>query len=354
MTCRGIILSPVDVRGVLYGLLAAALFGVSAPLAKLLLPRLSPWPLAGLLYLGAALGLTIAGRVRSAGSEAPLRRTDAPVLAAVIGFGGVAGPLLLLFGLERLPAASASLLTNLEGVFTILLAVVWFGEHLSRSAGIGAAVVIAGGCVLGWGWERGAGAAGPLLVAAACAAWAIDNNLTQRLAARDPVAVARVKTAAAGAVNATLAVVSGARLPALAVIAAALAVGALSYGLSLVLYLGALRRLGAARAAALFGTAPFVGAAVAVPLLGVGLTRWQLLAGSLMALGVALLLREQHAHLHTHDAIEHEHAHDHDEHHQHEHAPGQDPRGPHSHVHRHEPLTHAHPHAPDLHHRHKH
>ncbi|BDG02355.1 cobalt-nickel-resistance system protein [Anaeromyxobacter oryzae] len=335
------------------GLAAAALFGASTPFAKLLVPGTGPLTLAGLLYLGAAAGLLAAAPLRRSGAEAPIQRSDLPVLALVVVAGGVVGPILLVVGLARLSGASAALLLNLEAPFTIALAVVMLGEHLARREVLGAAVVILGAAALTWApGALQASPAGAASIAGACAAWAVDNNLSQRLSIRDPVAVARAKTLAAGAFDVALGLALGERLPPAAHVAAALLTGALGYGLSIVLHLLAVRALGAARQAAYFATAPFIGALLAIPLLHDRLSPAHLAAGALMALGIALIVRTRHAHAHTHDAEEHEHAHVHDEHHAHAHA--EPVVEPHSHPHRHAQLFHDHPHAPDLHHRHGH
>lgn len=349
------------VKGALLGLSAAALFGVSAPMAKLLLPSSTPLVLASLLYLGGGLGLTCLEALRRlrpsgvAGSEARLGRRDVPLLLGVIACGGVLGPVLMLVGLQRLSGVSASLLLNLEGPFTILLALLVFGEHLGRAGALAAGFVMAGAAVLGF--QEGdlhGDVLGVLSLAGACLAWAVDNNLTQRLSLKDPVALVRTKALGSGTCTLILAWLTGQPFPSGTVLGAALVLGFASYGLSIVLDAYALRLLGAAREAAYFATAPFVGALVAVPLLGERLRPLDLLAGMLMAAGVVLLLRERHGHVHTHAAIEHEHLHVHDAHHQHAHPSGTDFTEPHSHPHRHAPVTHDHPHVSDLHHRHKH
>lgn len=340
-------------RGAVAGLGAAVLFGLSTPVAKRLLPSTGPFLLAGLLYLGAGLGLALAAPFRRAGRESQLRREDLATLAGMVVAGGIAGPLLLLLGLARLPGARVSLLLNLEAPFTIGLAVLVFGESLSRRELLGAAVIVAGGAAL----TAGAGGGSPqlwsgLAVAGACGAWALDNNLGQRLSLRDPVAVTRVKALAAGAVNVGLALALGEHLPPGPAIAWALVTGFLGYGLSIVLHLLAMRHVGAARQAAYFATAPFVGALAAVPILGERLGAAELGAGGLMAVGAVLLLRTRHDHRHEHEALEHDHAHVHEEHHEHEHDRAV--VEPHAHSHRHAPLAHDHPHLPDAHHRHRH
>jgi len=340
-------------RGVLFGLGAAVSFGISAPLAKVLLDDVRPQMLAGLLYVGAFVALSLVGR-RSR-SEARLRRADAPRMAAMIVAGGVVAPVLLLLGLDRVTGVTGSLLLNLEGPFTILVGVALFREHLPRQALAGAFVVFAGAFLLGL--ETGDAQAdwiGVLLIASACAAWAIDNNLTQSLTVRDPRSIVRVKTGVAGTVNVVLAIAIGEGLPGVELLLAVLALGAVSYGLSVYLDALALRNLGAAREAAVFAVAPFAGALLAPLVLPESLGPRELAAGALMACGVALLLNERHQHLHRHQPIDHDHSHVHDAHHQHAHTAEGSPDEPHSHQHHHDAITHSHPHVSDVHHRHSH
>src|SRR5215468_6171441 len=256
-------------RGVFYALLSAALFGATAPVAKLLLPEAGPIALGGLLYLGAGIGLALAGLLRAATPEAGLRRADLPTLALMIVAGGVVGPALMLAGLARLSGMAGALLLNLEAPLTIVLAVAFFGEHLASLEAAGAALVVAGAAALGLRpGEVAAEPRGVLFIAGACLAWGLDNNLAARLALRDPVAVARAKTLGAGAALLILAFATGARLPPPRLAAASLVVGAIGYGASLVLAYRAARALGAARQIAFFSTAPFLGAALSIPLLG--------------------------------------------------------------------------------------
>jgi drug/metabolite transporter (DMT)-like permease len=336
-------------RGSALGLSSALLFGLGAPLSKLLLPSAPPLTLAALLYLGAGTAFLLAPRRRA---EAPISRADAPWLAGSVIAGAALGPVLMLWGLARVSGLTGSLLLNLEAPFTIGLAVLAFGEHLSRREALAAGLIVGGGALLGARGEWAGSAAGAGAIALACLCWALDNNIAARLALKDPVQVLRVKGLCAGGANLAIALAIGQRLPPLATCAWALALGAVSYGASLLLYLRAQRRLGAARQAALFAAAPFAGALASIPLLGDRPAPADFAAALIMAGGVWALLAAQHAHLHTHEPLEHDHLHVHDAHHQHAHEGAV--AEPHAHPHRHQALTHAHAHVSDAHHHHPH
>jgi drug/metabolite transporter (DMT)-like permease len=336
--------------GVLCGLGAAVTFGASTPLAKGLLEELPGPTLAALLYGGATLALAAVPRSsRLRRNEPPLRREDAPPLALLALLGGVVGPLLLLWGLARVSALVASLLGNLEAAFTVVLAVVAFGEHLHRRGALGAVAVVAGGVALAAApGDLSADPLGVAAIAGACAAWAVDNNLTRRLAVRDPVAVVRAKAAVATVGNGSIALAVGA-VPAAGLGAevapaavAALGLGAVSYGASILLDAYALRAIGAARQAAVFATAPFLGVAVAMAVRGERPTWLDVAAMVVMAAGIAALVAEPIEGLHAHAALRHAH--------RHLHAPsagegGPGPSGPggHAHPHDHGPVLHDHP-----------
>jgi drug/metabolite transporter (DMT)-like permease len=342
-----------------YALASAALFGASTPLAKLLLEDTPPLLLAALLYLGSGFGLAvwIALRHVRGGAErsAPVARGDWPWLAAAILAGGVAGPALLMYGLATTDAGSASLLLNLEAVLTAAIAWMVFRENVDHRVFLGMAAIVAGGLVLSWhAAPRSGGGSGSLLIAAACLAWAVDNNLTRRVSGGDAATIACLKGGVAGAVNLALAFAAGASLPDPFSVAAAGALGVAGYGLSLALFIVALRHLGTARTGAYFSVAPFFGAALAIALLGEQPTGAFWLAAALMALGVWLHVTERHLHEHVHEPLEHAHEHMHDGHHRHAHDRSWDGREPHAHAHRHGRLVHSHPHYPDLHHRHPH
>ena len=344
--------------GVAAAIGAALLFGLSTPLAKLLVGSVSPLLLAGLLYAGSGLGLAVLLLVRSArGGRAGItwpRGTDVYWLLGAIAAGGVVGPWLQMFGLARTDSASASLILNLEGVFTALLAWFVFKENFDRRIAFGMALILGGGVLLAFGAEWSAtGLLGPLAIAGACLAWGIDNNLTRKVSANDAMFIACAKGLVAGGTSIALAMLAGAKLPDVEIVLAAGALGFFGYGLSLMLFVLALRSLGTARTGAYFSLAPFAGAAFAL-LLGAPMTLALGLAGVLMAIGVWLHLSEDHRHVHVHTFLAHTHPHSHDGHHQHTHADDWDGVEPHTHAHEHLPLEHSHAHYPDIHHRHAH
>jgi drug/metabolite transporter (DMT)-like permease len=343
--------------GLAAALLSALLFGATTPIAKELLRGASPLLVAGLLYLGSGVGLTLLRVVQDRGlSPISLKRSECPWLVAATASGGVLAPALLLVGLTHSDAATASLLLNLEVVFTAVLAWVAFHEATSRRVVVGFTAIFAGGLALAWPAHLAVPgrSLGLVLVTAACLCWGLDNNLTRRISAADSRVIAAFKGLIAGTTNTVLALAFGAKLPSFAYLSGTLALGFLGYGVSLVLFIVALRHLGTARTGAYFATAPFIGTALAVLLYGQPLSGPFWIAAVLMAVGVYLHVTEQHAHMHTHEPLVHTHPHMHDVHHQHEHPPGWDGVEPHTHEHQHEPLRHSHAHFPDIHHRHRH
>ena len=334
---------------------AALLFGLSTPAAKLLVPNAEPLMLGSVLYLGAGLGLSlmrVAGRKHS--REAPLRGADLPLLLGITAAGAVVAPVLLLVGLRRVSAVTGSLALNLEGPLTVVLAVLFFGEHLSSRAAAGALLIMLGAAILGFaqGAAFGGDALGLLCIAGACLGWALDNNLTSRLSLRDPVAIVQAKGLIGGAISLGLAFLVGNEVPPVPTLAGGLLLGLVSYGTSVVLAVYAMRLIGVAREAAFFATAPFIGALVSVAVLGEHFGARELWAAFMMLGGISLLVYEEHAHTHTHEPLEHDHRHVHDEHHQHAHPNREPVAEPHAHRHKHTTLEHAHAHVSDLHHRH--
>ena len=345
-------------RGIVAALAAAVLFGLSTPLAKMLGAGTPPLLLAGLLYSGSGFGLALVLTARAATKTRinitwPRGMEVFWLLGAIVS-GGAIAPYLLMFGLQSVDSASASLTLNLEGVFTALLAWFAFKENVDRRVAFGMACIVAGGAILSLSPQaRSGNLVGPAAIAAACFAWALDNNLTRKVAIHDSMVIACAKGLFAGPVSVALALHAGASIPSPALLLKAALVGFVGYGLSLTLFVVALRNLGTARTGAYFSMAPFIGAALAVAL-GAPLTATLLTAGLFMGAGVWLHLTEHHEHLHRHEQMTHAHVHAHDAHHRHAHDPAWDGKEPHSHAHSHEPLSHAHPHYPDAHHRHEH
>jgi drug/metabolite transporter (DMT)-like permease len=330
-------------KGILQALAAAVLFGISTPLAKALISVTSPLILAGLLYLGSGLGLAAWRKLR--------RLSGKPAVLA----GGIIAPALLMWGLQFTQGSTASLLLNLEGVLTALLAWFVFHENFDRRIAIGMLLIVMAGALLSWQQVPIFGVAwGVLAIIGACLFWAIDNNLTRKISASDASQIAMIKGLVAGITNLALGFAVGGQLPAAGVMAAAGVLGLFGYGISLVLFVLALRNLGSARTAAYFSIAPFAGAALALPLLGEtpGALFWP--ATVLMGIGVWLHFSERHEHSHTHEPMQHAHRHTHDEHHQHTHDFPWTGSTAHTHEHVHAAITHSHHHFPDMHHRHRH
>jgi drug/metabolite transporter (DMT)-like permease len=327
--------------------LAALLFGASTPVAKHLLDGMSPFLLAGMLYLGAAIGvLPVALR-----AKVELDRGSAVRVGGAVLCGGIVGPVLLMLALREAPAGSVALWLNLETVATAILALWIFDEHLHAPTWMAVALILVASAILS-GFER-SGIVPAVLVALACVAWGIDNNLTSVIDRLTPAQIVLAKGIAGGAINVAIGFGTSDGVTARS-IAIALLAGAVSYGLSLVLYIRGAQQLGAARSQLVFSTSPAWGLAIAWLALGEPMT-WRLgVAALLMAIATLVWSRERHAHAHAHDAVEHTHWHRHDDgHHDHSHD-GLDPSRWHSHAHAHSAITHTHEHHPDIHHRHAH
>ncbi len=349
----------MSLRPAFPALAAALLFGASTPLAKLLVGQVQPLLLAGLLYMGSGVGLGLLLGVRRAlrgprAVPASIPARELPWLLGAIVCGGVLGPALLMWGLTRTDAASASLLLNVEGVLTALTAWLVFREHTSARIVLGMLAIVGGGALLSWPRHAAMPSIGALLIVGACLAWALDNNLTRKVSSNDAMLIACVKGLLAGACNTALALAGGAALPAPPALLGGLLVGFVGYGLSLSLFVVALRTLGTARSGAYFSVAPLFGVVIALALWPALPSATFCAAAVLMAVGVWLHVSERHAHAHTHASLQHSHAHRHDAHHRHAHDFAWDGREPHVHAHRHDALTHTHAHTPDIHHRHAH
>lgn len=344
-------------QSVTFAIAAAVLFGASTPLSKMLVGDVSPVLLGGLLYLGSGVGLGLFRMLRDKGwKPSGIQAREWPWLLGAIFFGGVLGPVALMYGLTTVSGSAASLMLNLESVLTALLAWMVFKENADKRIVLGMVAIVAGGAVLTW-QPVGAGSssfAGLAAIGIACLCWAIDNNLTRKVSASDAVFIASSKGLLAGLVNSAVAIGIGGSLPTTQTTVLAMVVGLLGYGISLVFFVLALRGLGTARTGAYFSTAPFIGSAVSLLFLGETATPLFWIASALMGLGVWLHMTETHEHEHTHTPLEHTHAHKHDEHHQHQHNAETNLTEPHLHWHRHSSLTHKHPHYPDIHHQHSH
>ena len=337
-------------RGAIECLVAACLFGAAAPAASVLAADVPALVLAGLLYLGA--GVAVVPAAIRLPFDRPALRAGARPLATAVVVGGGLGPVLLVAGLARVDASTASILLNLELVATVVLAGAFFGEHLGARVIAGAALVTAGGVLLVWDPDAAGLQAGGLLIAGACLCWGVDNCVTATIDRIAPEHVVLAKGAIAGSVNLALGLLVTGFAGSAGQVLAALGVGAAGYGASIVLWVRGARSLGAARGQVIFAAAPFIGAAIAWIVLDEPVEAVQLVAIVLAGAGVLVSLRSEHEHVHHHEALEHDHEHVHDEHHGHDHD-GDVPEH-HRHPHRHAPMVHAHPHVPDLHHRHPH
>ncbi len=344
-------------NGALIALLSAVLFGVSPPLAKHLAGDLAPGLLAGLLYLGSGLGLQCilwTQRQSAIRELKALGKKQRLQLLGAVAFGGILAPICLAYGIRHGSAVEVSLLLNLETVATTVLAALLFHEHVSHRVWFGKVLLILGAAIITTGTLEGFSLSLPgLSVVAACLFWGADNNLTRDIEQLSPTVLASVKGLAAGTFNIILAIALGARVGSFSQTAELLTLGAFSYGMSLVLFIQALRLIGASRTSTYFASGPFFGLILAIVLLGEQPSAGQWLSTIFMIAGLLVLYWEKHEHIHTHEALSHRHLHVHDEHHQHEHD-GKEGSEPHEHWHTHEPITHSHWHLPDIHHRHRH
>ena len=344
--------------GITFALLAAILFGASTPFAKLLIGEIDPWVLAGILYCGSGLGLIIVLVVKYLKTKIlpsfPSKKDFIWLMGATF-FGGVLGPVFLMTGLMTSSAASSSLLLNLEGVLTSVIAWVIFREHYDRRIVFGMLTIVIGGVILSWSPHAAVGiSTGTIFIIAACLCWGIDNNLTRNVSANDAIVITAIKSLVAGTTNILLVVYLGKSFPNFLSMTFGALLGFFGYGVSIVCFVLALRSIGTSRTGAYFSVAPFAGAILSLIIFKNELSLQLLIAGGFMGLGVWLHMTESHSHEHVHEELYHSHEHVHDEHHQHTHSID-DPKGEkHTHIHHHRKLIHSHPHFPDIHHRHEH
>lgn len=338
---------------------AAILFGASAPISKLLLGDIEPIPMAAFLYLGSGIGLILFRIIQRLNRsyidvEAKTNKSDAKWLIGAIMAGGVLAPIVLMFSLRNTPASTASMLLNFEGVSTTLIAALAFKEAIGKRIWLAVASITTASILLSWNfngeWGFSIGALGVLL---ACILWGVDNNFTRNISAKDPLITVIIKGIGAGAFSLLLAFIMQNRFPSIKIALGAMLLGCFSYGLSIVLFIFAMRSLGASRTSAFFGTAPFVGTVLSFLLFREMPNVLFYISLPIMIIGAILILGEEHGHMHTHNPLEHEHRHSHDDgHHTHKHDEGENIE--HSHPHKHEYIEHVHPHTPDIHHRHEH
>lgn len=347
---------------IIQALLAALLFGASAPLAKILLGQIDPVPLAAFLYLGSGTGLLAYQLIiniieKEKKEEAPLSKKDFPWLLGAILFGGVVAPIILMTSLKITPASTAALLLNFEGVSTTLIALFFFKESIGKKVWIAVICITAASILLSWDFTNQWGfSLGALGVVGACVCWGIDNNFTRNISSKNPYTIVILKGFGAGTFSLMLTFLLKNHIPDIKVILLAMILGCFSYGFSIVLFVLAMRSLGSARTSAFFGTSPFIGTILAFLLYREIPGEMFITALPFMLLGTFFLLKEEHNHKHIHEHIIHEHRHCHnDNHHNHSHLSGEVPHsGYHSHVHEHEEMQHEHQHTPDIHHRHAH
>jgi drug/metabolite transporter (DMT)-like permease len=343
--------------GQFLAIMSAALFGVSPVLCKMLIGEMSPALLAGLLYLGSGIGLQLYLLLKGRNSFQELSRISSQnrlkLLGAVLS-GGIVAPLCLTYGIKYGTASEVTLLLNMETVATTLISWMVFKEYIGYRVWTGKSFILIAAAFIILQNEGELSLSFPgLLVVIACIFWGIDNNLTRDIEELPSTTLALFKGLGAGIFNIILALLFTAGSATAYQTGGALAIGALSYGLSLVLFVEALRRIGAARTTTFFAVGPFIGTLLSIVMLGESPPATYWVAASLMLGGMFLLYREKHGHLHSHEPVSHRHGHIHDEHHRHPH-PADNSRGRHDHPHSHEPLTHIHGHWPDIHHRHGH
>lgn len=341
-------------------LLASILFGASAPITKILLGQVEPIPLASFLYLGSGLGLLVFQMAnviikKQVINEAPLKNKDFLWLLGAIIVGGIIAPIILLTSLKITPASTASLLLNFEAVATTIIAIIFFKENAGKQILSAVVLITLASIILSWDLKNQWGfSIGSLGIILACFCWGIDNNFTRNISSKNPFSIVTIKGIVAGLFSLILSIILKNKIPDLKVIIIAMIIGFFCYGLSIVLFVFAMRDLGSTRTSALFGTAPFIGSILSFILIRDIPSGMFFISLPIMIIGAVFLLKEEHQHQHIHEIIEHEHRHNHDDgHHNHEHFDEQI-KGYHSHFHMHRGIEHNHPHSPDINHRHVH
>jgi drug/metabolite transporter (DMT)-like permease len=344
-------------KGLYSAIISAILFGMSPVACKAIVGQMPSSLLAGLLYLGSASGLT-GVVIRQTNKDFDILRSLSikqwANLAGVILSGGILAPLCLAYGIRNGTASEVSLLLNFESVATTLIAWMIFHEFIGYRVWIGKVLIIGASIVVVLTDSNGVRLSiSGLSVLTACILWGIDNNLTRELEILPASLLACMKGWIAGTFNVLLFFVLFRSPVTTFQVSGTLIIGALSYGASLVLFIHALRQIGAARTSTWFASGPFIGTILSVVVLGERPPNQYWLAALVMLSGMFLLYWEVHRHAHRHEGLAHSHPHEHDEHHWHEHDV-EDCKGSHDHFHEHKPITHSHSHWPDIHHRHIH
>lgn len=337
-------------------IISAVLFGISMPLAKLIVKEISPMALAGLLYLGVFVGLSLYSVIikKRTNTLDKLEKKDIPWLAGAVIAGGVIGPISMMIGLTYVSGFVGSLLLNLEGVTTAIIAVLIFKENTGKHFWLALACMTIAGILLTWDSSQSKfSLVGPMFIVLAMICWGIDNNLTRNISDKDPIQIAKIKGFVAGTISLLLSLIFGYKLSFNIWIAFASLLGAFSYGISLVFFIKALKGLGSSRTGAFFSVAPFIGAVFSIIILKEPIGWVMFPAAGFMIIGALLIVSERHLHIHIHKPLIHIHSHKHnDMHHIHEHS--ENVNSPHIHEHPHYELCHEHIHWPDIHHRHEH
>ncbi|AFV01727.1 Permease of the drug [Dehalobacter sp. UNSWDHB] len=340
---------------VFQALLAAALFGISTPLSKLLLSHLSPIMIAALLYLGAGTGMFALRLIikvnRPLSKEAGIARKDLPFTIGMVILD-ISAPILLLVGLSTTAAANVALLSNFEIAATALLALWLFKETIGQRLWTAIILITASSMLLSLKDIQGLSfSAGSIFVLLACLCWGLENNFTKMLSLKDPMQIVVIKGLGSGTGSLLIAFVTKQMTADYSYILFTLILGFFAYGLSIFFYVRAQRDLGAARTSAYYAVAPFIGVGLSFIVAKEPITNNFIIAAILMIFGAYYAAREKHDHQHSHEVLCHEHRHHHGDGH-HTHVHGDFTSGEHSHPHEHETIEHAHHHAPDMHHKH--
>jgi drug/metabolite transporter (DMT)-like permease len=347
----------VKFGAVFTAILAAALYGISSPISKLLLSEIPPTLMAALLYLGAGFGMLLLKFLRNVSRnvqiEAKITKKEWPYILGMISLD-IAAPICLMLGLSLSNPANVSLLNNFEIVATSFLALLVFKEAVGKRMWLAILLITISSIALTLeNMNSLTFSVGSVFVLIACICWGFENNCTRMLSMKDPLQIVAIKGIGSGVGSLLISMVNKQFSTNLAFMVFTLILGFVAYGLSIYFYIKAQRHLGAARTSAYYATAPFIGVLVSWIIFREGITVQFLIALVIMLAGSYFAISEVHYHKHYHEEVTHEHKHNHvDGHHNHIHAP--EFTGEHSHVHTHNAMEHDHTHTPDTHHHHTH